>query len=155
MTNMNCEWIRDIYPDVLNGKVDSAIAQGVREHIASCDECRADAALIDVIHSYRAPLPADLHERVLRAVAQPRSRFRLPAARIAMAATVAAAFIGGSLLLERIPTSSEPVGAATPSVTDHQGLGSVGVEDAMLSGKTSLDDLTVEQLEKLVGETRS
>lgn len=154
---MNCEWVRDMYPDVLHGKVEAAVAERVRTHVGSCDECRGEIALLEAIHAQNAPVPAGLHERILDAVGRPAPRFRIQAGRIAMAATVAAALIGGSLILhQQVPAPAHmEAGPAAAAATAHHGIGAVGVEDAMLSGKTSLDDLTVEQLEKLLGETIS
>jgi anti-sigma factor RsiW len=153
MTNLNCEYVLDVYPDVLSGKADAALAQSVRAHIASCDECRADAAVIEAIRAQPMSVPAGLHERVLHAAAQPQPRWRIGRGELAMAATLAVALIGGAIIMQTqipSPTINTPVTAQSP-----HSIGAVGVEDAMLTGKTSLDDLSVEQLEKLLGEIES
>jgi predicted anti-sigma-YlaC factor YlaD len=154
MTNLNCEYVREVYPDVLNGTAASSVVHDIRAHIASCDECRADIAVLDALHAHVVHVPAGMHERVRQAVLQPRSRWRLSRSEIAMAATLAGAIITGSVLMQS-PQSVEqkPAARAVPAVAQpHQTLGTVGVEDAMLSGKSSLDDLSVEQLKKLLGE---
>jgi hypothetical protein len=144
---MNCETIRDVYPDVLNGTAEPVLVQQVRAHVASCDECRGEIALIDSIHGAQTPVPAALHERVVRAASAPQPRWRVSRGGLAMAATLAAAVIGGSLLLESQNTASQQEA--------EEGFGFVSVEGAMMSGTTSLNDLSVEELEKLLGEMES
>lgn len=152
MSNLNCEYVRDVYPDVLNGQADAALVQSVRAHIAACAECRAEIAVIEAINAHGLLVPAGLEERVLNAARQPQPRWRIGRSDLAMAATLAAALIGGSIIMEtRIPESSPPT-AAKPAA---HGIGTVSVEAAMLSGKTSLEDLSVEQLETLLGELES
>src|SRR5688572_15048236 len=96
--NMNCEYVREVYPDVLNKKAEATIATAVRAHIARCAECREEAALMEQLHAAVVQVPAGLHERISVELTRPAARtFRLR--NIAYAATVAVAIIGGSLLL--------------------------------------------------------
>ena len=101
-----------------------------------------------MVYAGPAQVPAGLHERVLHAHAQQAQRRPSYRRHLALAATVAAAVIGGSLLFQ---TQEVPV----PDVPVVQELGFVTVEDAMVSGTTSLQDLTVEELEQLLGEIES
>lgn len=152
MSELNCEYVRDVLPDVLAGRAPADVSAVVQAHLVSCDDCRAEAALLELLRT-PATVPAGLHERVVSAASKTRTRTRFRRSDLAMAATLAAAVIGGSVLLE---TRNSPVVQATaPGVTHVQSLGAVGVEDAMLSGKASLDDLSVEQLEQLLGEIES
>ena len=147
MKTLNCEYVRDVYPEVMNGSADAQLAQSVRAHFASCDDCRAEIEVLDLLHSVDLSVPAGLHERVTKAVLQPRARWRITRNELAMVATLAAAVIGGSLIMQ---SPSAPPAKAAPA-----GFGFVSVEDAMLSGKASLEDLSVEELEKLLGEMES
>lgn len=150
MTDLNCEYVRDVYPDVLNGKSDASLAQRVRAHVAACDECRAEAMLLEALHAQPARPPAGLHERVVHHATRTRPRRRLSRSELAMAATLAAALIGGSVIMQgKRDTTGEQTVAAEAAI------GFVGVEGAMLSGKVSLDDLSVEELETLLGEMES
>ena len=150
MKTLNCEYVRDVYADVLHGKLEAAMAAAVRAHLAGCAECRSEAALTDAIFATPVAVPAGLHERVLREVAAaPRAR-RFAPRHFAMAATVAAALIGGTLLLD---TTRGP--GPTPAAKKESGLGFITVEAAMMSGTGSLQDLTVEELEQLLGEIES
>lgn len=151
MNTVNCEYVREVFPDVLHGKADAELATVVRLHIAGCAECRAEAEVIAGLFGATVPVPAGLHERVIRAY-QATSRARRIAPRhLAMAATVAAALIGGTLLID---STRSPV--VTPVTTSQEsGLGVVTVDAAMATGTGSLEDLTVEELEQLLGEIES
>jgi predicted anti-sigma-YlaC factor YlaD len=143
--NLNCEYVREVYPDVLNNAADAATATVVRAHIARCDDCRAEAALIDELHRAVVKVPTGLHERIVGDLTRTRRRFGMR--HLAYAATVAAAVIGGSILLNQ--------GERTKPAVAADGLGFVTVEDAMVSGTSSLQDLTIEELEQLLGEIES
>ncbi|MGQ0813955.1 MAG: anti-sigma factor family protein [Gemmatimonadota bacterium] len=146
MNNLNCEYVLDVYPDVQSGTLDPVQARQVQEHLASCDECRAHAELLDAVRDQAAVVPAGLHERVIRSALEPRPRLRFARGEIAMVAMLAAAVIGGSILMQ----SPQPQPAAP-----QESFGFVTVEDAMLTGKASLDDLTVAELEQLLKEIDS
>jgi predicted anti-sigma-YlaC factor YlaD len=148
---MNCEAVRDAYPNVINGSAAPAVVEAVRAHLSSCDECRAECALLDIIHAQPVVVPSGLHERVIAGVANARAPRRFRVSDIAMAATLAAALIGGAIITRQTGEISAP---ATVN-TQPQTIGSISVEDALLTGKASLDDLSVEQLEQLLGEIES
>jgi predicted anti-sigma-YlaC factor YlaD len=155
MKNLNCEYVRDVYPDILHGTAEPVIVHSVREHVASCDDCRAESALLDAIYARSVVTPEKLHERVLLASGNRRPARGISRSNLAMAATLAAALIGGSVLVQNqtTPRSSAPVSQGPAAAS--KSLGAVGVEDAMLSGKTSLEDLSEAQLEKLLKEIES
>ena len=145
MNSLNCEYVREVYPDVLNGAAITETVATVRAHLANCAECREEAALIDMVYEAAIVAPAGLNERVMVGLQEPVRR--APRMRyLALAATVAAAIIGGTILFD---TRAEPGAPAT------EGLGFVTVEDVMVSGTASLKDLTVEELEQLLGEIES
>ena len=151
MNTINCEYVRDVYADVLHGRAAADTVTAVRAHLAGCAECREEVRLVEALHGAAATVPAGLHERVMRDVASPAPRRGLAPRHLAMAATVAAALIGGTLLLNR---DRSPVNAPATN-TESGGLGFVTVEAAMVSGTSSLQDLTVEELEQLLGEIES
>ena len=150
MKTLNCEYVREVYADVLHGKADTQVAAAVRAHLVGCAECRSEVALADAILAAAVAVPAGLHERVMREVSvAPRPR-RFAPRHFAMAATVAAALIGGTLLLD---STRKP--SPTRAAESESGLGFITVEAAMMSGTGSLRDLTVEELEQLLGEIES
>ncbi len=154
MNQPTCEHVRDVYPDVSNGSADAAVVREVHAHLATCAECRAECAVVDAVRAQQIAVPAGLQQRIAQAAAR-RPRWQVSRARLALAATLAAALIGGGLFLRL--DRSEPAAQLTPAQVraSAPGLGAVGVEAAMLSGKSSLDDLSVEQLETLLGEMES
>ena len=154
MTRLNCEYVVELYPDVLNGKLTAEAAEAVRTHIASCDECRAAAALLDIVYADQVVAPASLRQRVAHGLVQAPAKRHFSRSTMTMVATLAAALIGGSVILQTRQSGTQQsrtvVQAAAPPA-----VGFVGVEDAMLSGDASLEDLSVEQLEQLLGEIES
>lgn len=144
MNTMSCDTVRDLYPDLVNEKLDATTAVRVRSHISSCDECSAEIAILD---SIRRPIevPIAFENRVVQAT---RKRPRIGRGELAMAATLAFALIGGSAIVQMQSRAIVPVSAPA-----HVGV--VGVEDAMLTGTRSLDDLSIEELQKLLGEMES
>jgi ABC-type glucose/galactose transport system permease subunit len=98
-------------------------------------------------------LPIGLQERVVAGViSAPRTR-RSGGRQWAIAATVAATLIGGAVMWNVV---RHPEAQPTVAVRNQEnGLGVVSVEAAMVSGTGSLQDLTVEELEQLLGEIES
>jgi hypothetical protein len=144
--NLNCEYVRDVYPDVLNETADATTIAAVRAHTGRCAECREEVGVIEELHRAAVPVPGGLHERILNELSRPMPR-RLGMRHLAYAATMAAAVIGGSILLDDSDDSRPE--------TEVEGLGFVSVEDAMVTGTSSLRDLTIEELEALLGEIES
>jgi len=151
MNNLNCEYVREVYPDVLRGTAPASTAAAVRHHLAGCGECRAEAELIARLQAALPPVPPGLHERIVADVATRKPARRFAPRHLALAATVAAALIGGPMLLDNLRTSQ----SAAPAHAGTRGLGVITVEAAMMTGTSSLQDLTVEELELLLGEIES
>ena len=152
MTNLHCEYVREVYPDVLHGSADASTATAVRAHIAGCAECRAEAELTEQLRRAAVEVPAGLHERVVAGLSTPARGRRFPVRHLAFAATLAAALIGGSLLLDSMRSPGSRAATQPPGAG---GLGVITVEAAMVTGTGSLQDLTVEELEQLLGEIES
>jgi hypothetical protein len=152
MNELNCEYVREIYPDVLRGTADANAIATVRAHLAGCADCRVEAELIERLYVAPVTVPAGLQERVLAGVRSAPAGRRFAARHVALAATVAAVLIGGPALLDSLRTPETPGGAAA---TISSGLGVVTVEAALVTGTGSLQDLTVEELEQLLGEIES
>jgi predicted anti-sigma-YlaC factor YlaD len=158
MDDMNIkdsEHISDLIPEFLAGTLNRVDAAGVRGHLQTCAECRGELDLARVIAGARLPVPAQLEARVLAATRE-RTVAAQPRLRYALAASIAVAVIGGSAILPSFlgkavqPTAPAGVVSAEP-VTG----GWMGVEDAFNSGASSLRDLSVEELQKLLHEMGS
>ncbi|HUP89312.1 MAG TPA: hypothetical protein VM100_08180 [Longimicrobiales bacterium] len=98
MTNMNCEYVREIYPDILHGRAARTL---ITAHIASCDECRADIAVLDDLYARPIAVPAGLETRTITAVRSRKTpRWYVGKSELLMAATLAATLIGGSAIMQ-------------------------------------------------------
>ncbi|HET9440196.1 MAG TPA: zf-HC2 domain-containing protein [Longimicrobiales bacterium] len=153
MIKLNCEHVREVYPDLLHNRLDAETAELVRRHLAGCAECGAATALMTGIFEAPVAVPAELERRVLAHVhAQPAAR--QGSRHYLLAATIAAALLGGAVLMNRVQ-SMRSSGPVVHNDAGAGGLGVISVDQAMVSGKVSLQDLTVEELEQLLGEIES
>jgi predicted anti-sigma-YlaC factor YlaD len=149
------EHMSDLIPEFLAGTLNRVDTAGVQGHLQTCAECREELEVARMVAGARLPVPPQLEARVLAATRQRTISFR-PRMRYALAASVAVAVIGGSAILPSFlgksvqPTAPENAVTAEP-VTG----GWMGVEDAFTSGASSLRDLSVEELQKLLSEMGS
>ncbi len=151
MKPITCEFVRDVYPDVLHNRAHANTVEAVRRHLMQCAECRAEAALLDQVLAAPVIPPAELQEQVLdrvRGVHVGPARNR----RWLLAATVAGALLAGTVLVKQIQ-SPTPGDVLVENGAD--GLGIIGVDGALVSGTASLSDWSVEELEQLLGEMES
>jgi anti-sigma factor RsiW len=170
MNGYDCDSVRDLLPQHASGGLGTLDADRVRTHLAFCTECRAEAELVELIQSTLDPLPDGFEARVLAAVHQnairpvgapspatPRTRtVRQWPVPFALAATIAAAVVGGVVVLER--AGARLTGNDTAFDSDAPGMSILSwaaADDAMLHGGTVLQELTVEELEQLLEELDS
>ncbi|HEX6134173.1 MAG TPA: anti-sigma factor [Longimicrobiales bacterium] len=144
MNRYDCETIRDLLPSLIRGEMLPHEAVRIERHLADCPACTAEAEVVRVLQATLAPVPAGLETRVLQAVRH-RSTRRPTPARLALAATVAAAVLGGALVLN----APDGDGAAQ---TDVEAVGWAAADDPLLHGSSALQDLTVDELEHLLEE---
>lgn len=158
MMSHDCDTMRDLLPLYVRGAVLPHEQAAAEQHIASCADCAQEASIIRLLQQSIEPVPAGLEDRVLSAVRapQPRTARRFVPARLAMAATVTLAVIGGALAIDRYtapPADGEMMLAEfeLPSAM----VGWVVDSDPLLHGGATLDELTVEELEILLAELES
>lgn len=142
MNRYDCEAIRDLLPSLTRGEMLPHEATVAELHLDTCAECRAEADIVRILQETLAPVPAELETRVIGAVRR-RSRLRGTPARLALAATLAAAVIGGSLFYDRAGAGSD---------FDVEAVSWAAVQDPLLHGDSELHELSVEQLEFLLEE---
>lgn len=142
MNPYDCEAVRDLLPSLTRGEMLPHEVTLVELHLDACAECTAEAGIVRLLQSTLAPMPAGLEERVLAAVRR-RSLLRGRPARLALAATLAAAVIGGSLIYER---------AGARADLDIEAVSWAAAQDPLLHGGSELHELSVEQLELLLEE---
>jgi hypothetical protein len=156
MMEFNCENVRDLLPELISDRLDSVATASVRSHIARCVECQEEYEVALRVAGTRLRVPAGLEQRVI-AAAVGRRGFQWTRGRMAAAATIAVAVIGGSTwlsqMLPRHDTPVRPVPIAESTAAPAAGF--IGVDDAFVSGTSSLSDLTVEELQKLLVEMGS
>jgi anti-sigma factor RsiW len=157
MTSMDCETTRELLPLRIRGELLPHETTRVDAHVAACAECRADEALLAALARGVAAVPAGLEQRVLAAIATP-VRHRWVPAGIAMAATLAAALIGGALLMQRAGYDLTPDGVPGGVVLEELMAPMVSWfmhDDPLLDGGSTLQQLSVEQLEIVLAELES
>ncbi|HEX6306890.1 MAG TPA: zf-HC2 domain-containing protein [Longimicrobiales bacterium] len=148
MNRYDCETIRDLLPSLTRGEMLPHEAVRLERHLAECVECAAQAEVVRLLQTMLAPVPPALEARVLHAVRHRSPRRRVPAARLALAATVAAAILGGALVLER------RTGADAAASADVESVSWAAADDPLLHGGSALQQLTVDELEILLEELK-
>jgi hypothetical protein len=151
MNTLNCEFVREVYADVLHGHAEPAQAEAIRRHVETCGDCRSELALVRQLLAAPLDVPAGLEARVLTNVRATRPAW--PRVRWLLAAVLAFAVLGGALLFRSVQRERLPESLVVRE--DQSGLGVMGVEGALVSGSATLRDLSIEELEQLLGEMES
>jgi predicted anti-sigma-YlaC factor YlaD len=142
MNPYDCEAIRDLLPALVRGQMlphEETLAQ---LHLDACAQCSAEADIVRMLRTTLAPVPAGLEARLIAAVRR-RSFLRGRPARLALAATLAAAVIGGALMYDRTGVGMD---------LDIEAVSWAAAQDPLLHGGSELHELSVEQLELLLEE---
>lgn len=131
-------WVREEL-----GAADHRFAE---EHVAGCEECRAEADLVRVLHA-GAPIPSDvLVARVRASIAATPLRERTwMSPRLAAAAVVVLA-LGTALVWRQLPGDGSGVWAEEPLALTWP------TDDGFIAGVAMLDDLSDEALAELLEE---
>lgn len=160
MKPIECDAVRDVLPDYVQGRTVTLGRVGVARHLAGCTACAAERHVVALIAKHGAEPDERLLERVLR-VTKPRPRARRFVPQLAVAASVALALLGGSLLLRQAVGPPLPSGAAgEPTVALVEAAVGQGAlswldNDPLLRAGVGLDDLSLEELELLLMELES
>ena len=64
MTDQGCDRYRDLLPELLHGVLDPGLRQEVETHVAACQGCREEVALLDTLFQARPEAPAGLEDRI-------------------------------------------------------------------------------------------
>lgn len=157
MNRYDCDTMRDLLPAFVRGELLPHETACADYHLKACADCRAEQALVALMQDVLVPVPAGLEARVVMAVrantrVAPR---RWVPARLAMAATLAAAVLGGSVVFDRLYMEQQPAATAAAASEHVEDLSWAAAELPMLHGGADLEDLTVEELERLLAELES
>jgi predicted anti-sigma-YlaC factor YlaD len=154
MMKISCENVRDLLPELLSDQLDAVTSATLRAHIARCAECEAEYAVASLVAESRLAVPRGLEQRVVAAAVVRRVSY-WTRGRMAAAASIAVALIGGSTWLSQLLPPRGSVVTQPAVEVAAPGGGFIGVDDAFMSGTSSLGDLTVEELQKLLVEMES
>jgi hypothetical protein len=156
MNRYDCESVRDLLPLQARGQLLQHEAGAVDLHLGSCAHCREEDALVRLLAGALPEVPAGLPQRVLMAVRRP-APVRWAPGRLAMAATLAAALIGGLLVVQRAGYDLAPDALPGALVFDDvtPPLSWAMADDPLLGGGTALPELSLEELELLLAELDS
>lgn len=158
MTDCRNAEMRDRLPLLAAGRLDGAPAAALAAHLAQCEECRAELALLERVRAVTSRAPEVHTARIVAAVrGAPRARRAAPTAtratswrRWRVAAAAAAAAVLAMLAYEgRDPAGSgAPAGPEAPrSVASNDSIVVAGTE---LSFGGGLSDLSADELSQLV-----
>jgi hypothetical protein len=156
MMSLNCDAVRDVLPLLVREPNASLEAAAVAAHLDRCEQCRMEHEIVHLVYGLAEVVPAALETRVVEAVRRRTTR-RFAPSRLAIAATVAAALLGGSLVLDRwgYEMAPRPNGAALV-FDDNLAVVSWNVsDDPLLQSGTTLQQLSVEELELILAELDS
>ena len=142
MNRYDCGAIRDLLAPLVRGEMLPHEAASAQLHLDECAECRAEGEIVRLLQESLASVPDGLETRVLTAVRRRNLMWGRPA-RLALAATLAAAVIGGPLMFDR---------SRGDSVSDLDAVSWAAARDPLLHGHSELPELSVEELEVLLEE---
>jgi predicted anti-sigma-YlaC factor YlaD len=156
MNRYDCDTIRDLLPAFVRGELLPHETASADAHLQECDECREERSLVALMQDVLVPVPAGLEARVVMAVraAPAFAPRRWTPGRLAMAATLAAAVIGGSAMFNHLTFDRTSIQSASNAEQVAE-LSWAAAELPMLHGGSNLEDLTVEELEILLAELES
>ena len=152
MRRYDCDAVRDLLPALVRGELRPQERADAEAHVQACADCREELGVVRLVQSALAPLPASLEARVLLAVrAAPLAQRRaVSGKRLALAAAIAAAVIGGSAVFIALTQRT-----GGPLVRDASQFSWAAAEDPMLHGQSQLQELTEEELEIVLAELDS
>jgi hypothetical protein len=161
---MTCENVTDLLPELAAAAIDGDAAADLHAHIASCDACAAEWALVSSLRASLPPVPAALHARISNALAaRPVSRrSSFSVGHLAIAASIVVALVGAPLAVLQITQSDDGVTTASTndslatSATASNTVSPAYVNAApVLGGSSVLPELTEAQLEALLAKMGS
>lgn len=144
MNAVGCERVKDLLAPWVREELGAEDRRSVEEHVAGCEECRAEASLVRALHAGVPIPPDDLQARVqASSAATPLRRSAWVSPRLA-AAAVAVLALGTALVWHQQRgdglggSGEEPLVLTWPT------------DDGFIAGVAMLDDLSDEALAALL-----
>jgi anti-sigma factor RsiW len=146
MNAIDCDRVRDLLAPWVREELGAKDRRSVEEHVAGCEECRAEERLLRALHAGVPILPDDLQARVQASIAATTLRRRAwMSPRLAAAAIVVLA-LGTAVMWRQLPGDGNGVLAEEPLALTWP------TDDGFIAGVAMLDDLSDEALAKLLEE---
>jgi predicted anti-sigma-YlaC factor YlaD len=154
MDSLECGTTRDLLPLHVRQQLLPQEAATVEEHLEGCAECRQESVIVALLADSAPAASAQLQQRVLGAVRQRAASRRATPTRLAIAAAVAAAALGGSLLFQQLRPADSGQDAIATLVFDEsaEALSWAVSLDPLLYGGPAFEHLSVEELEVVLSE---
>jgi len=152
MTELACRWVQDRLPDRARDALDIADAARLDQHLATCDDCRAESVVVNAL-AVPVVVPAEVEAKVLGAIrANVRSAVTngFGIRHYGMAATIAFALLTGSIFWLQ-SGHGPPVGRTEPGATTMLALPD---SDPLLQ-EAGLQSLSEDELRTLLEELES
>lgn len=167
MSGMDCDIVRDLLPDYARARLDPVRSSRVDAHVAQCEDCAAELAILNRLAEDVVVPPPGLAERVRSALevelaaVTPTATIRLRGGRRPWwrsfwtpAAVLATAIV--ALIVTRAvgPGTKDPLDSAAMLVAEDTGVvapyGDWPGADGTVAGLAMLDDLSSQQLQTLL-----
>lgn len=165
MSDLRCEGVRDLIPDLVAGRLEASEARLAREHLAACPSCAGEEALVALLHQGRPTVPEELADRIRGAIASlddraagaPMATPRRPGGSGALfpwwglaAAAVAAVALGIGV---QVHTPAPGADLDIPAFAVEGEDGELWLSgDGEIAGAPTLDDLTEDELRRFLEE---
>lgn len=147
MSHDECGTIRELLPDYGTARLDSGSVSLVERHLTTCEECRAEADLVRLLHASRAAVPSGLAGRITRRALSERRVLHRPWWGISAAAVAALALGIG---FNGSTPGPAAVGGDFAYETEEGDLWLS--DDGLLAGAPAIDALSDEALLELLDE---
>lgn len=150
--------IRELLPELLNGRLDAAAEARMREHLATCVDCAVELQMLERVHALYRRAPAIDTAAIVRALPARRVR-RAPSFGLLRMAAAIVLLLGGALVMRAVVDGPGAAGDSTQIVALDTPL-SIAPESApsvtrpprvLAMSLSELDDLDAEELETLLG----
>ena len=165
---MNCEKIRELLFDYVDGELDESAAEEICEHLEGCDECKKEyeemLGMSEAIKESSVSAPTELHARIMLGVTAEKKRVRrarlmrnitaIGGCAAALVIVVTAAFNMMDSGKDKAPENSKPNSSEAPSVSlKADNIFEPAASDELADGDSvMLSELT---FERFVGEWKT
>lgn len=128
---MNCEQIRELLFDYIDGELDESTAKAIREHLEGCDECKKEyeemLGMSEAIKESAVAAPDELHAHIMSGISAEKKHIKrarlmrnitaIGGCAAALVIVVTAAFNMMDSGKDKVPENSKPNSSEAPSVS--------------------------------------